>query len=71
MLEKIISIRNIGRFVNCSPKGDSTFRRLTLIFAENGVGKTTLCSILRSLQTGQCEFISERKTIGARGDAAA
>ena len=41
-----------------------TFRKLTLLFAENGRGKTTLCAILRSLQTGQHEFIAERKTLG-------
>ncbi|MDG6998065.1 MAG: AAA family ATPase [Nitrososphaerota archaeon] len=42
---------------------------MTLLFAENGRGKTTLCAILRSLQTGQHEFISERKTLGADAPA--
>ena len=64
MIEKFISIKNIGRFRDCSPRGDVTFRKLTLLFAENGRGKTTLCAILRSLQTGHPEFISERKTLG-------
>jgi len=64
MIEKIVSIKNIGRFRNCSPRGDVAFRKLTLLFAENGRGKTTLCAILRSLQSGQAEFISERKTLG-------
>lgn len=65
MLEKFISIKNIGRFRDCCPRGDVTFRKLTLLFAENGRGKTTLCAILRSLQTGQPEFIAERRTLGA------
>ncbi len=65
MLEKVIQIRNIGLFVDYAAKGDVTFRKLTLIYAENGRGKTTLCAILRSLQSGQPEFISERKTLGA------
>ena len=69
MIEKFISIKNIGRFRDCSPHGDVTFRRLTLLFAENGRGKTTLCAILRSLNTGQHEFISARKTLGANGTA--
>jgi wobble nucleotide-excising tRNase len=69
MIEKFISIKNIGRFRDCSPHGDVTFRRLTLLFAENGRGKTTLCAILRSLRTGQHEFISARKTLGAHGPA--
>jgi ATP-dependent DNA helicase RecG len=42
MLEKFISIKNIGRFRDCCPRGDVTFRKLTLLFAENGRGKTTV-----------------------------
>lgn len=69
MIEKFISIKNIGRFRDCSPRGDVCFRKLNLLFAENGRGKTTLCAILRSLQTGQHEFISERKTLGVADSA--
>lgn len=69
MIEKFISIKNIGRFRDCSPRGDVTFQRLTLLFAENGRGKTTLCAIFRSLVTGRHEFISERKTLGTNGPA--
>lgn len=65
MVEKIVQIKNIGRFLDYAAKGDVTFRKLTLIYAENGRGKTTLCAILRSLQSGRPEFISERKTLGA------
>lgn len=64
MIEKFISIKNIGRFRDCYPRGDIAFRKLTLLFAENGRGKTTLCAILRSLQRGQPEYITERKTLG-------
>ena len=67
MIEKFISIKNIGRFRDCNPRGDVSFRKLNLLFAENGRGKTTLCAILRSLQTGQHEFISERKSLGVTG----
>ncbi len=69
MLEKIVQIKSVGRFLNYSASGDVTFRKLTLVYAENGRGKTTLCAILRSLQTGQQEFIAERKTLGRRGAA--
>lgn len=65
MLEKIVQIKSIGRFRDYNANGDVTFRKLTLIYAENGRGKTTLCAILRSLQTGRPEFVSERKTLGA------
>jgi len=64
MLEKIVSIKNVGRFVNYGAAGDVTFRNLTLLFTENGRGKTTLCAILRSLQSGHHEHISERETLG-------
>jgi wobble nucleotide-excising tRNase len=64
MLEKIVQIKSIGRFRHYAAKGDVTFRKLTLVYAENGRGKTTLCAILRSLQSGRPEFIAERRTLG-------
>ncbi|MFA5810433.1 MAG: AAA family ATPase, partial [Thermoleophilia bacterium] len=63
MFEKIVQIRSIGRFLDYAAAGDVTFRKLTLVYADNGRGKTTFCAILRSLQTGQPEFIAERKTL--------
>jgi wobble nucleotide-excising tRNase len=65
MLQRIISIKNVGRFKNCAAAGDVTFRRFTLIFAENGRGKTTLCAILRSLFTDTPAFIIGRTTLGS------
>ena len=64
MIEKIIKIQNVGKFVNSSSHGDTTFRRLTLIHANNGQGKTTLSAILRSLCTGEGKYIQERCTLG-------
>lgn len=64
MLDKIVEIKGIGRFRNYSAHGDVAFRKLTLIYAENGRGKTTLCAIFRSLQSAQSEYITERKTLG-------
>ncbi len=69
MIEKFISIKNVARFRDCTPRGDVTFRKMTLLFAENGRGKTTLCAILRSLQSGQPEYIYERKTLGTTDPA--
>ena len=57
MLQRVISIKNIGRFRNCAAVGDVTFRRFTLIFSENGRGKATLCAILRSLSTNMPSLI--------------
>ena len=67
MLQRIIHIRNVGRFRNCAAVGDVTFRRFTLIFAENGRGKTTLCAILRSLFTNTPGLVIGRTTLGGTG----
>ena len=64
MLSKLIKIKNVGTLRNTSAKGPSgDFRRLTMVHAENGRGKTTLCAILRSLQSGDANLILERKTL--------
>lgn len=67
MIKKVVSIKNVGKFVNYSCSGDVSFRRLTLIYAENGEGKTTLSAILRSLRSGVPGSIQERRTLGQKG----
>ncbi|MHB1550185.1 MAG: AAA family ATPase [Vulcanimicrobiaceae bacterium] len=64
MLQRVIGIKNVGRFQNCAAAGDVTLRRYNLMFAENGRGKTTLCAILRSLCTNDPAIILGRKTLG-------
>ena len=51
-IKKVLSVKNVGRLVNCTQKGPE-LNRYNLFFAENGCGKTTLCAVLRSFQTGQ------------------
>src|SRR6185437_6394008 len=65
MLQRVISIKNVGRFRNCTAIGDVTFRRYTLIFAENARGKTTFCDILRSLFTNTPALVVGRRTLGS------
>ena len=67
MLRKFIAIRNVGRFLDCSASGDVELKRFTLIFAENGRGKSTLCALLRSLQSGNPAYLLGRSTLGDRG----
>jgi wobble nucleotide-excising tRNase len=69
MIKKIISIKNVSRFADYNAKGDIEFRKLTLIYAENGRGKTTLCDVFRSLQTGNGDYIAGRTTIPNAGQA--
>lgn len=61
-IRKFLNISHVGRLVNCIQKGPE-LSRYNLFFAENGRGKTTLCAVLRSLQTGEPEHITERSTI--------
>jgi wobble nucleotide-excising tRNase len=67
-LHQIKHIGSVGRFRAASASGDVTFKKFTLIFGENGRGKTTLCSILRSLQNNDPAIIIGRKTLGDSRD---
>lgn len=67
MLTKIVSIKNVGRFESYGVSDDMQLRCYNLFYAPNGRGKTTLCSIFRSFQTGQPEFIIGRRTLGSSG----
>lgn len=64
-LRQIKHIGSVGRFRACGAEGDVTFKKFTLIFGENGRGKTTLCSILRSLQTNDPAIVVGRSTLGS------
>lgn len=66
-IKKVVKLKNIGRFADLSAKGDVQFKRLTLVYGQNGHGKTTLAGVLRSLATGDPAFIAERATLGAPG----
>ena len=62
MLKKFVTIKNVSRFKNFSARGDIELKRLSLLFAENGRGKTTLCAVLRSLQSGVGAHVIGRTT---------
>jgi wobble nucleotide-excising tRNase len=68
MLEKIISIRNVSKFAEYQCQGDVELRRLDIIYADNGRGKTTLATILRSLKLGDSSLIEGRRTLGTSGE---
>ena len=65
MLEFIQLLRNIGLFDSIAPGPQLPFAKLSLVYAENGRGKTTLAAILRSLRTGAANIIVERHRLGA------
>lgn len=65
MLQRLNLLRNVGQFDSINPGAQLPFAKLTLIYAENGRGKTTLSAVLRSLATGDSALISERHRLGA------
>ena len=65
MIKNIKLLRNIGNFSSDSGVAALDFKRLVLIYGENGTGKTTLAAILRSLATDNPDPITERHRFGA------
>ena len=66
MLQRVISIRNVGRFRNSVAAPNPTFTKHTLLFGANSYGKTTLCAVLRSVQSGDATPILGRQTLGTQ-----
>jgi len=67
MVERIQLVRNIGQFDNVAPNQQTTgLTKLSLVYAENGRGKTTLANILRSLGTNNPMPITERQRLGSQ-----
>lgn len=66
MISAIQLIRNIGKFDSVASGANIPLARLTVVYAENGRGKTTLAAILRSLATGDSISISERRRLTAQ-----
>lgn len=64
MLKKIIAIKNVGRFRNSAASGNPQLAKYTFVAGANGYGKTTLCAVLRSLQTGDSAHVLGRRTLG-------
>ena len=65
VVEHIQLLRNVGKFDSVNAGAQLPFSKLTLIYAENGRGKTTLAAILRSLSDGNPVHILERKRLTA------
>ena len=68
MIKRILLLRNIGKFDSVDTGKDIGLERLTLIYADNGRGKTTLAAVLRSLADGNPDPINERKRANSTHD---
>lgn len=64
-VERFQLLRNVGQFDSVNAGAGLALSPLTLIYAENGRGKTTLAAILRSLSTGESALIEDRHRLGA------
>ncbi len=66
MINRLQLLRNIGQFDSVSSAASIPLARLTLVYSENGRGKTTLAAVLRSLATGDPLPIVERRRLAAQ-----
>lgn len=64
MINRFRLLRNIGQFDNVVATAHA-FQRLTLLYAENGRGKTTLSALFRSLAQNRPDLILERHRLAA------
>ncbi|MBK8712989.1 MAG: AAA family ATPase [Niastella sp.] len=60
MINKVERLVSIGKFRNYQATGQVNFQKLTLIYGDNGGGKTTLTSVLRSLTTNNPAIVRSR-----------
>jgi wobble nucleotide-excising tRNase len=60
MINKVERLISIGKFRNYQASGQVNFKKLTLIYGDNGGGKTTLTSVFRSMTTNNPEIIRNR-----------
>ncbi len=65
MITHLKLLRNIGQFDSVTACANIPLERLTVVYAENGRGKTTLSAIFRSLATGDPLPIAERHRLTA------
>jgi wobble nucleotide-excising tRNase len=64
-VERFQLLRNVGQFDFVNAGAQLALTPLTLIYAENGRGKTTLAAIMRSISTGDATIIQGRHRLGA------
>jgi wobble nucleotide-excising tRNase len=65
MIHKVERLVSIGKFRSYQATGDVSFRKLTLFYAENGTGKTTLTAVFRSLTLNKPDIIIKRISTNA------
>lgn len=62
MLDRIELIQGVGLLHDANGK-PHTCQKATLVYADNGRGKSTLATVLRSVSAGDATLIAQRKTV--------
>ena len=65
MLVKLDELKEIGRFASFKHKAPQ-FAALSLVYARNGYGKSTISAVLRSATEDQPDYITSRRKLDAR-----
>lgn len=68
MIKNFRLIENVGRFQNVTAGKGVELGKLTLIYGDNGMGKTTLAEVLRSVAEGDASIINARKRLDSVGN---
>jgi len=71
MIERLVELRNLGVLSNALPGKPVELAKCTVVFGENGRGKTTLARLMASLATGDCSCLRPMATIGSDAGPAA
>lgn len=70
MIEKIISIKNVGTFLDYTQSSkngwNGVFEKINIIYAPNGSGKTTLSTIINSAAKNQPDLIRLKQSINQK-----
>ncbi len=66
MVDRLQLLRNVGQFDSVTAGAHLPLAPFTVIYAENGRGKTTLAAILRSFGTGNGDLLAQRQRLGAQ-----
>jgi wobble nucleotide-excising tRNase len=65
-VRRVSLLQSVGKFENVNAGAGLPFAKLTVIYAENARGKSTLAAIMRSLSGNSPDLIMERRRIGSQ-----
>lgn|GEM_PF-1310690 len=64
MIKKVVSIKGLGQWLDYGARGsDSNFDCTTIVYGDNGSGKTMLAAVLASLSTGEPMLVLGRRSL--------